>query len=101
MDDLISRNAILREIMGRPPEAHYPDYYAAIVQQIPAVCSVVVGDTGLAVGNVDFEKLCDKERLQQVWKHIEDRSQAITDGYVSVNDLYKVLRDEYEVVLWL
>ena len=37
MDDLISRNAILREIMGRPPEAHYPDYYAAIVQQIPAV----------------------------------------------------------------
>lgn len=43
----------------------------------------------------------DKERLQQVWKHIEDRSQAITDGYVSVNDLYKVLRDEYEVVLWL
>jgi len=58
MDDLISRNALLREIMGRPPEAHYPDYYAAIVQQIPAVCSVVVGDTGLAVGNVDFEKLC-------------------------------------------
>ena len=43
----------------------------------------------------------DKERLQQVWKYIEDRSQAITDGYVSVNDLYKVLRDEYEVVLWL
>ena len=58
MDDLISRNALLREIMGRPPEAHYPDYYAAIVKQIPAVCSLVVGDTGLAVGNADFEKLC-------------------------------------------
>ena len=43
----------------------------------------------------------DKEGLQRVWKHIEDRSEAITQGYVSVNDLYKVLRDEYEVVLWL
>ena len=43
----------------------------------------------------------DKERLKRVWKHIEDRSEAITQGYVSVNDLYKVLRDEYEVVLWL
>ena len=43
----------------------------------------------------------DKEGLQRVWKHIEDRSEAITKGYVSVNDLYKVLRDEYEVVLWL
>lgn len=48
MDELISRNALLREILGRPPEAHYPDYYAAIVKQIPAVqppAEIAVYDT--------------------------------------------------------
>ena len=37
MSDLIERQAAIDEIMGRKPDAHYPDYYAAIVRDLPSV----------------------------------------------------------------
>ena len=35
--DAISRQAAIDKIMGRKPDAHYPDYYAAIVRDLPSV----------------------------------------------------------------
>lgn len=63
MDDLISRNALLREIMGRPPEAHYPDYYAAIVKQIPAVCSCDVLKEAPSYETIEIEV---KKKMEHV-----------------------------------
>lgn len=63
MDELISRNALLREIMGRPPEAHYPDYYAAIVQQIPAVCSCDVLKEAPSYETIEIEV---KKKMEHV-----------------------------------
>ena len=37
MSDLIDRQAALDAIMGQPPEPHYPSWYAAQIEKIPAV----------------------------------------------------------------
>ena len=37
MDDLISRQAAIDAIMGQPPEPHYPSWYAAQIEKLPAV----------------------------------------------------------------
>ena len=36
MDDLISRQAAIDAIMGQPPEPHYPSWYAAQIEKLPA-----------------------------------------------------------------
>lgn len=36
-NDLISRQAALDAIMGQPPEPHYPSWYAAQIEKLPAV----------------------------------------------------------------
>ena len=46
-----------------------------------------------------FSVMRDKEgwgkvRLQRLWKEIEDLSDSIAQGYVSVNDLMKTLSEE-------
>jgi hypothetical protein len=35
--DLISKDASMNAILGEPPEAHYPSWYARIVNEIPAI----------------------------------------------------------------
>ena len=37
MSDLIDRQAAIDAIMGQPPEPHYPSWYAAQIEKIPAV----------------------------------------------------------------
>ena len=46
--------------------------------------------------------LCDKENadaeiIQRVWQEMQELSQSIIDGYVSVADLKDTLRKEYGV----
>ena len=46
--------------------------------------------------------LCDKEGadaeiIQRVWQEMQELSQSIIDGYVSVSDLKDTLRKEYGV----
>ena len=46
--------------------------------------------------------LCDKEGadaeiIQRVWQEMQELSQSIIDGYVSVSDLRDTLRKEYGV----
>ena len=36
MNDLISRQAAIDTIMGQPPEPHYPSWYAAQIEKLPA-----------------------------------------------------------------
>ena len=36
MDDVISRQAAIDTIMGQPPEPHYPSWYAAKIEKLPA-----------------------------------------------------------------
>lgn len=36
-NDLISRQAAIDTIMGQPPEPHYPSWYAAQIEKLPAV----------------------------------------------------------------
>ena len=36
MSDLIDRQAVIDAIMGQPPEPHYPSWYAAQIEKLPA-----------------------------------------------------------------
>ena len=36
MSDLISRQAAIEAIMGEPTDAHYPSWYAAQIEKLPA-----------------------------------------------------------------
>ena len=42
MSDLISRQAAIDAIMGQPPEPHYPSWYAAQIEKLPAVQPLVI-----------------------------------------------------------
>lgn len=39
----------------------------------------------------------DAEQLQRIWREVEALSENVQDGYVSVFDLIRVLRDEYGI----
>ena len=48
--------------------------------------------------------LLDKERadgeiIKRVWREINELSDSITKGYVSIADLKRVLKDEYDIEL--
>ena len=43
--DLISRQAAIDAIMGQPPELHYPSWYAAQIEKLPAVQPVNMDET--------------------------------------------------------
>ena len=36
MSELIDRQAAIDTIMGQPPEPHYPSWYAAQIEKLPA-----------------------------------------------------------------
>ena len=39
----------------------------------------------------------DAEQLQRIWREVEALSESVRDGYVSVPDLTRVLREEYDI----
>lgn len=41
----------------------------------------------------------DKEDIKFVWNEINKLSDSITEGYVNVSDLRKVLNEEYDVLV--
>ena len=51
-----------------------------------------------------FTVLCDKEgadmeKMQEIWKEVEELSDSIVKKYVNAHDLVKTLADEYEIYL--
>ena len=42
MDEYIKREAAIRKINGEFPDAHYPSWYAALIEEIPAADVVEV-----------------------------------------------------------
>ena len=40
-----------------------------------------------------------KERLKRVWREVNDLSDSITQGYVSIKDLMRTLDEEINIVL--
>ena len=49
MADLIDRQAAIDAIMGQPPEPHYPSWYAAQIEKLPAVQPDHTADIGKKV----------------------------------------------------
>lgn len=41
-EDVISRQAAIDAIMGQPPEPHYPSWYAAQIEKLPAAQPEVI-----------------------------------------------------------
>lgn len=80
-------------------------------RRIPATMADVekAREAGMAEGVsgaivVFFTVLLDKygataENLQELWKHINNLSESIENGYVNLYDLQKVLAEEYEITV--
>lgn len=47
---------------------------------------------------VDKEE-ADQEVMQRIWSEVEDLSDSVVKGYVSVSDLVRVLNEEYDIVI--
>ncbi|MBQ2486747.1 MAG: hypothetical protein II517_00220 [Ruminococcus sp.] len=41
----------------------------------------------------------DAEILKRVWREVNDLSESVKEGYVSLNDLKTTLKEEYDVEL--
>ena len=51
-----------------------------------------------------FTVLCDKEHadreiMQRVWSEVNDLSDSVIKGYVSVSDLRRTLNEEYNILI--
>lgn len=51
-----------------------------------------------------FTVLCDKEQadkeiMQRVWNEVNELSDSVTKGYVSISDLRRTLNEEYDIVI--
>ncbi len=51
-----------------------------------------------------FTVLCDKEQadkeiMQRVWKEVNELSDSVTKGYVSIPDLRRTLNEEYDILI--
>lgn len=46
MAEYIDKDVAIHTIMGQPPDAHYPDWYASQVKAIPAADVVPICQTG-------------------------------------------------------
>ena len=58
---------------------------------------VILLDKEIKIGELIF--CADKDTIRRVWDEVNDLSDAITQGYVSLPDLRRVLDLEYDIVL--
>lgn len=56
--DTISRKAALNEIMGQPPELHYPSWYADQIRQLPPIQPVIIP--------CDYAKACNEATMNKI-----------------------------------
>ena len=74
----------------------------ATMVDVNRAVSQATNDTLTASAAIFLTVLCDKENadaeiIQRVWQEMQELSQSIIDGYVSVSDLRDTLRKEYNI----
>lgn len=71
-DEYISKQDAIHTIMGQPPDAHYPSWYAAQIEDIHAA-DVVPVVRGEWERHMSFG-ICDKCRYEYDWKATDARN---------------------------
>ena len=74
----------------------------ATMADVNRAVAKATNDTLTASAAIFLTVLCDKENadaeiVQRVWQEMQELSQSIIDGYVSVSDLRDTLRKEYNI----
>ena len=74
----------------------------ATMEDVNRAVEQATNDALAASAAIFLTVLCDKESadaeiIQRVWQEMQELSQSIIDGYVSVADLKDTLRKEYGV----
>ena len=74
----------------------------ATIADVNRAVEQATNDALAASAAIFLTVLCDKESadaeiIQRVWQEMQELSQSIIDGYVSVADLKDTLRKEYGV----
>lgn len=83
--DCISRQATLDTIMGQPPEPHYPSWYAAQIEKLPAAQPTLCGyniEHLILIANVLRKENLPPERVVE----------ALTD----IGRIVSIVKDEFE-----
>ena len=88
MSDLIERQAALDAIMGQPPEPHYPSWYAAQIEKLPAVQPDHVADVS--------KKVADEDCISRRAAIDAIKTWGLLDG-LSEGQAIEILADEKEV----
>lgn len=79
-----------------------PRHRPATMADVNRAVEQATNDALAASAAIFLTVLCDKENadaeiIQRVWEEMQELSQSIIDGYVSVADLKDTLRKEYGV----
>ena len=69
MSDLIDRQAALDTIMGQPPEPHYPSWYAAQIEKLPAAQPDHIAESGKKVEQTAeiAQNVQNEDLIQRKW----------------------------------
>ena len=79
-----------------------PRRHPATMADVNRAVEQATNDALTASAAIFLTILCDKESadaeiVQRVWQEMQELSQSIIDGYVSVSDLRDTLRKEYNI----
>ena len=81
---LIDADALIDAIMGQPPEPHYPSWYAAQIEKIPAVQPDHNADVGKKVADEDCisRQMAIEAMGRAMWakERLEELPSAQLDG---------------------
>ena len=73
MRDLISRQAAIDAIMGEPTDAHYPNWYAERIEQLPSAQPERKKGQWIKEdrGHVEYCAVCDQCGFDWIWSDRE------------------------------
>ena len=78
-NDLISRQAATKKILGQPPELHYPSWYAEQIKELPPAEPELI--------KCDYVKACNEVTMNKTfsaWRYLDMLDDFEEEGYILV-----------------
>ena len=100
--DMISRQMAIDTIMGQPPEPHYPSWYAAQIEKLPAAQPEQVCVANVTLTDEQVKEVVEKAKnavisVIELEPHWIPCSKRLPEkmGYYLISNEYKVVHEDY------